>query len=106
VQILFSRCCGLDVDKDSVTACVLVSSGSGEPEVRKKEFEIHWKASAYLRLWLFSQKITRVAMESTGAYWKSVWQTGRALFGDSGQSMRNPVQGERDSGMIPNAFPG
>ena len=29
MQILYSRCCGIDVHKDSVTACVLVYSGSG-----------------------------------------------------------------------------
>lgn len=89
MQILFSRCCGLDVHKDSVTACVLVYSGSGKPEVRKKEFETHWKALGYLRLWLFSQKVTHVAMESTGVYWKSVWQ---ALEGHFSLILANPFQ--------------
>jgi len=68
MQILFSRCCGVDVHKDSVTACVLVYSGSPEPEVRKKQFETHRKALGNLRLWLFAQKVTHVAMESAGVY--------------------------------------
>jgi transposase len=89
MQILFSRCCGLDVHKDSVTACVLVYSGSPEPDIRKKQFETHWKALANLRLWLFAQKVTHVAMESTGCYWKPVWQ---ALEGHFALLLGNPFQ--------------
>jgi transposase len=89
MQIPFSRCCGLDVHKDSVTACVLVYSGSAEPEVRKKQFETHWKALGNLRLWLFAQKVTHVAMESTGVYWKPVWQ---ALEGHFQLILGNPYQ--------------
>lgn len=74
MQILYSRCCGIDVHKDSVTACVLVYSGSAEPEVRKKEFSTHFKALGNLRFWLFAQKVTHVALESTGVYWKPVWE--------------------------------
>ncbi len=74
MQILYSRCCGIDVHKDSVTACVLVYSGSPEPEVRKKEFSTHLKALGNLRLWLFAQKVTHVALESTGVYWRPVWE--------------------------------
>jgi hypothetical protein len=71
MQMLFSRCCGIDVQKDSVIACVLIYSTSPAPEVRKKEFETHKKALGNLRLWLHA-KVTHVAMESTGVYWKPV----------------------------------
>ncbi len=74
MQILYSRCCGIDVHKDSVTVCVLVYSGSPEPEVRKKEFATYFKALLNLKMWLLAQKVTHVAMESTGVYWKPVWQ--------------------------------
>ena len=62
MQILYSRCCGIDVHKDSVTACVLVYAEGKEPEVRKKEFQTHFKALGNLRLWLFAQTATHVAM--------------------------------------------
>jgi transposase len=75
MQILYSRCCGIDVHKDAVTACVLVYAGDKEPEVRKKEFQTHFKALLDLKMWLLAQKVTHVAMESTGVYWKPVWQT-------------------------------
>ena len=68
MQILYSRCCGIDVDKDSVTACVLIYSGSPEPEVCKKEFATYFKALLNLKMWLLAQKVTHVAMESTGVY--------------------------------------
>jgi len=89
VQILYSRCCGIDVHKDSVTACVLVDSGAGEPDVRKKEFATHFKALLNLKMWLLAQKVTHVAMESTGVYWKAVWQ---ALEGHFALVLANPFQ--------------
>jgi len=88
MQVLHSRCAATDVHKDSVTVCVLVYSGS-EPEVRHKEFATHWKGLSNLRLWLFAQKVTHVAMESTGVYWKPVWQ---ALEGHFQLILANPYQ--------------
>jgi transposase len=89
MQIIYSRCCGIDVHKDSVTACVLVYSESPEPEVRKKEFATHFKALGNLRFWLFAQKVTHVALESTGVYWKPVWE---ALEGHFQLILANPYQ--------------
>jgi transposase len=89
MQILYSRCCGIDVHKDSVTVCVLVYSGRPEPEVRKKEFPTYLKALLNLKMWLLAQKVTHVAMESTGVYWKPVWQ---ALEGSFQLILANPYQ--------------
>jgi transposase len=89
MQILYSRCCGIDVHKDSVTACVLVYSGQPEPDVRKKEFATYLKALLNLKMWLLAQKVTHVAMESTGVYWKPVWQ---ALEGNFELILANPYQ--------------
>jgi transposase len=89
MQILYSRCCGIDVHKDSVTVCVLVYSDRPEPEVRKKEFATYFKALLNLKIWLLAQKVTHVAMESTGVYWKPVWQ---ALEGSFELILANPYQ--------------
>jgi transposase len=89
MQILYSRCCGIDVHKDSVTVCVLVYSDTPEPEVRKKEFATYFKALLNLKMWLLSQRVTHVAMESTGVYWKPVWQ---ALEGNFELILANPYQ--------------
>lgn len=89
MQILYSRCCGIDVHKDAVTACVLVYDNSPEPEVRRREFATHKKALDNLRFWLFAQKVTHVALESTGVYWRPVWQ---ALEGHVELILANPFQ--------------
>ena len=89
LQILYSRCCGIDVHQDSVTACVLVYKDTVEPEVRKKEFATHKRALGNLRLWLHAKQVTQVAMESTGVYWKPVWQ---ALEGNFELTLANPYQ--------------
>ena len=89
VQILYSRCCGIDVHKDAVTACVLVYSEAAEPKVHKKEFATHKKALGHLSAWLHAWQVKHVAMESTGVYWKPVWQ---ALEGKFDLTLANPFQ--------------
>lgn len=73
MQVVYSRCCGLDVHKNSVTACVLILDEKGKRQVRKKEFRTFWKELQRLKLWLYANQVTQVAMESTGVYWKPVW---------------------------------
>jgi len=80
---------GPTTSKDSVTACALVYADGQEPEVRRKEFATHVKALGMLRLRLFSQKVSHVAMESTGVYGKPVWQ---ALEGHFALILANPFQ--------------
>jgi transposase len=72
-----------------VTVCVLVYSSQPEPEVRKREFATYFKALLNLKMWLLAQKVTHVAMESTGVYWKPVWQ---ALEGSFQLILANPFQ--------------
>lgn len=73
MQVVYSRCCGLDVHKDQVTACVLVLGDNGNRDVRIREFRTYRKDLERLRLWLYANKVKHVAMESTGVYWKPVW---------------------------------
>jgi len=62
------RCAGLDVHKDSVWACVRVDGGKSIERFGTSSREL-------LRLgdWLAGQGVTIVAMESTGVFWKPVW---------------------------------
>lgn len=73
MQVVYSRCCGLDIHKDQVTACVLILGDDGRREVRTREFRTYWKELQRLKLWLYANKVMHVAMESTGVYWKPVW---------------------------------
>lgn len=73
MQIVYSRCCGLDVHKATVVACVLAVDKSGKKTKKVRVFGTYFKELHRLRLWLHSCKVTDVAMESTGIYWKPIW---------------------------------
>jgi transposase len=72
MEVLHPRCCGLDVHKDTVVACVrLVIDGKTVKEVRT--FSTTTADLTALSQWLAENKCTHIAMESTGVYWKPVW---------------------------------
>ena len=73
MRIVHQRCCALDVHKKSITACVLVRDGEAAVQERKKEFGTTRKELEKLRFWLMASKVSVVAMESAGVYWKPVW---------------------------------
>jgi transposase len=70
MQVLYEVCCGLDVHKKSVTACVVWASG---PRRQTREFATFTRDLLEMVDWLRSCGVTHVAMESTGVYWKPVW---------------------------------
>src|ERR1700752_3957509 len=72
MELRHARCCGLDVHKDSVVACVrLVCDGKVTTEVRT--FGTTTAELLRLSAWLAENECTHVAMEATGVYWKPVW---------------------------------
>jgi transposase len=72
MEVLHPRCCGLDVHKAMVVACVrLVIDGKIVKETRT--FATTTAGLLALSEWLTETKCTHVAMEATGVYWKPVW---------------------------------
>ena len=69
---LIERCAGLDVHKDSVTVCVLLSTEGGKTVCEIQTFGTTTPDLLALRDWLETLGVTDVAMESTGVYWKPV----------------------------------
>ncbi len=70
---LLHRCCaGLDVHKETVVACVR-SAGGSEPNHDVKTFGTTTKDLLSLSDWMTSAGVTHVVMESTGVYWRPVW---------------------------------
>jgi transposase len=61
------------VHKKSVTVCVLPPVGKPDTEVRRRNFPTFSRDLKQLRTWLKNCKVTEVAMESTGQYWRAVW---------------------------------
>ena len=72
MEVLYQRCCGLDVHKETVVACLRVVSG-GEVIREVRTFETTTASLMALSEWLAKNGCTHVAMEATGVYWKPVW---------------------------------
>ncbi len=71
MEVLYPRCAGLDVHKESVVACVRCVSPPVHQEVR--QFATTTSGLLALADWLASHGCTHVALEATGVYWKPVW---------------------------------
>lgn len=69
---VYRCCCGLDVHKDSVVACVLWAE-AGKNRQEKRKFSTFTRQLLELSDWLRECGVTHVVMESTGVYWKPVW---------------------------------
>ena len=67
------RCCGIDVHKNSVTVCVLAAVGHPDTAVKKRKFRTFTRDLKQMRGWLKNCKVTEIAMESTGQYWRPLW---------------------------------
>ena len=68
MDALHERCCGLDVHKKSVVACVITPEGQAV-----RTFSTMTKELLALADWLKEHRVTQVAMESSGVYWKPVF---------------------------------
>ena len=91
MEVLYPRCAGLDVHKETVVACIRLASGS---QVRQEVQSFATTTSGLLELrdWLEQGGCTHVAMESTGVYWKPVWHAlegGFELVLGNAKQMRN-----------------
>ena len=72
MKTLHRRCAGVDVHSANVVACIRVmTKGKVQREVR--QFSASTRDLLALRDWFEAEKITHVAMEATGVYWKPVW---------------------------------
>ena len=68
MQVVYERCCGLDVHKETVVACVIVPGPDGQPHKETRTFNTLTENLQDLAEWLRGQQVSAVAMESTGVY--------------------------------------
>jgi len=73
MEVVYERCCGLDVHKRTVVACRITPGPGGVPEKEVRTFETMTDDLLSLSRWLSEAGVTHVAMESTGVYWKPIW---------------------------------
>jgi transposase len=73
MQVLYERCCGLDVHKQTVVACLRLTMTGGKESREVRTFATTTAGLRALADWLESFGVTHVAMESTGIYWRPVF---------------------------------
>ena len=67
------RCAGIDVGKKWLSVCVMIGPLDGEARAEKRRFGTTVAELQQLQGWLKQERITHVVMESTGSYWKPVF---------------------------------
>jgi transposase len=73
VDTLYPRCAGIDVHKNNVVVCVRCCDRPGKVAEEIRTFSTMTGDLLALSDWLAEHGITHVAMESTGVYWKPVF---------------------------------
>lgn len=69
MDAIIERCCGLDVHRDSIMACLLTGRADEKPEKQLRTFGTMSRDLHAMARWLRENECTHVAMESTGVYW-------------------------------------
>jgi hypothetical protein len=111
MEVLYRRCCGLDVHKETVVACLRLVSG-GKVNMKVRTFETTTASLIALSEWLAQNGCTHIAMEATGIYWKPVWHIladdvlsqlkhsyVRSLKSERAEVLRTSIIGARQSGQ-------
>lgn len=73
MKVTYERCAGADVHKDVVVVCVVVGSAGERPKKEVKSFGTTTSELLKLSDWLASYEVTHIAVESTGVYWKPLF---------------------------------
>jgi transposase len=80
MEVVIPRCAGLDVHKRTVVACVRRLETDGRIDQEVRTFGTMTADLLNLADWLAACGVTQVAMESTGVYWKPVYNLLEARF--------------------------
>src|SRR5919107_827553 len=73
VGLLVERCAGVDIGKAGLKACVRTPGAKGRRRQQIRTYDTTTNALLQLREWLIEERVTVVAMEATGDYWKPVY---------------------------------
>ena len=73
MNIVYERCAGIDVHKRTVVVCVITPDKQGQRHKEHRTFSTMMPDLMQMRQWFQSLGITHVAMESTGSFWKPIF---------------------------------
>lgn len=88
MEVVHARCCGIDVHQATLAVCVSIKE-SGKGQTCKLRCGTTTAELLRLSDWLHEHRVTHVAMEATGVYWKPVWHV---LEGQFELLLANPLQ--------------
>lgn len=91
MRVVYERCCGLHVHKKTVVACLLITLETGEVQRHIRTFSTMTVGLLALSDWLESMSVTVIALESTGIYWRPVFnllEEGRTIILVNAQHMK------------------
>ena len=80
MDVLYRRCAGLDVHKKTVQACLRCVDDQGKVQTQTRQFGTMTRDILALGDWLRQSQVTHVAMESTGVFWKPIWNLLEGCF--------------------------
>ena len=80
MEPIYTSCCGLDVHKKSIQACVRRIAEGGKIQEQIRPFGTMTQDIMDLADWLSQEEVTHVAMESTGVYWKPIYNVLEGRF--------------------------
>jgi transposase len=89
LEVKIERCAGIDVGKKFLEVCILLGSVEQKPTEEVRRFGVNVRELEALRTWLTEKGCTDVLMESTGSYWKPVFNV---LEGQLKVTLANPEQ--------------
>jgi len=73
IPTVIERCAGIDIGKTFLVACLMVGAADAEPRTEKRTYGTTNSDLEKLRHWLIEEGCTHVAIESTGSYWKPIF---------------------------------
>ena len=73
LEVKVERCAGIDVGKKILAVCVMVGATDQKPQTEVRRFGTSVKELKRLQAWLRENECTEAVMESTGSYWKPVF---------------------------------
>ena len=80
MAVIYPRCCGLDIHKTTVVACLLTTEKGQPPAKTIRTFDTMTTDLLALAAWLHTAGCTHVARERTGVYWRPIYNLLEGLF--------------------------
>jgi transposase len=74
IPAVVERCAGIDIGKTALNVCVMCGPAAEQPTVELRKFGTYAAEIVRLRDWLLQTGCTHVVMESTGSYWKPIYE--------------------------------